>query len=90
MVLFENLVNESKLVKPLVDKLDPVINRIPEFLGRIEYFLGGMFGLYVIYFTLTLLKSRKEVKLLSEIKQELKEIKELKQKLVNNISKKKR
>ncbi len=60
---------------PLIDKLEPLLQKLHGFIGNIEWFLGGLFGLYAIYFFFSLIKQRKEVRLLKEIKQELTEIK---------------
>ncbi len=64
------------LVNALGDKIDPLLQKLHGFVGNVEWFLGGFFGLYAIYFFFSLLKQRKEVKLLKEIKQEMSEIKE--------------
>jgi len=89
MGLFDNVLNESKLAQPIADKFDPVVQAVPNFLNYVEYFLGGMFGLYTIYFIFSLLKQRKEVKLLQEIKIELQEIKALKEEIHASVKKKK-
>ncbi|MBI5065837.1 hypothetical protein HZA97_06375 [Candidatus Woesearchaeota archaeon] len=66
----------QNIVNALGDKIDPLLQKLHGFLGNVEWFLGGFFGLYAIYFFFSLLKQRKEVKLLKEIKQEMSEIKE--------------
>ncbi len=71
------LVEETPdLISALGDKVDPLLQKLHGFVGNVEWFLGGFFGLYAIYFFFSLLKQRKEVKLLKEIKQEMSEIKE--------------
>lgn len=66
----------QNIVNALGDKIDPLLQKLHGFVGNVEWFLGGFFGLYAIYFFFSLLKQRKEVKLLKEIKQEMSEIKE--------------
>ncbi|MBI4919422.1 hypothetical protein HY837_05795 [archaeon] len=71
------LIEETQGIANLLgDKLDPLLQKLHGFIGNLEWFLGGLFGLYAIYFFFTLIKQHKEVRLLKEIKQEITEIKD--------------
>jgi len=56
--------------------LQPLAERAHQLMGYTEYFLGGIFGLYLIFFIIRTIVDIKKNKLLKAIKEEIKQINE--------------
>lgn len=58
--------------------LDPFIGFSQEFFNLLSTFLGGLFGLYLVFFLLRFINERKMLRELREIKAEIRSLRERK------------
>ncbi|MEK6857825.1 MAG: hypothetical protein AABX39_04530 [Nanoarchaeota archaeon] len=57
-----------------VPAIEPLANFVQQFVGGIQWFVGGLFGLYMIYFVIQVYRRNQELKVLKEIREEIKHL----------------
>lgn len=51
-----------------------IASAVQYFVGSIQWFVGGLFGLYMIYFIIQVYRRNQELKVLKEIREEIKHL----------------
>lgn len=61
-------------INATIPSIESFANIVQYFVGWIQWFVGGLFGLYLIYFISQVYRRQQEIKLLKDIKEELKHL----------------
>lgn len=67
---------EQSLNDSIIPALQPVLQKAHSLMGWTEYFLGGLFGLYLLFFIIRTIMDHNKNKNLKEIKEQVKQINE--------------
>lgn len=67
---------EQTLNDSIIPALQPVLQKAHSLMGWTEYFLGGLFGLYLLFFIIRTIMDHNKNKNLKEIKEQVKQINE--------------
>ncbi len=57
-----------------VPAIEPLANFVQQLVGGVQWFVGGLFGLYMIYFIIQVYRRQQELKVLKEIREEIKHL----------------
>ena len=63
------------MVEP--NAIEPVANFVQQFVGSVQWFVGGIFGLYMIYFIIQVYRRQQELRVLKDIRQEIRHLHEV-------------
>ncbi len=67
---------QQALNDSMIPALQPVLDKAHSLMGWTEYFLGGLFGLYLLFLIIKTIMDHNKNKILKEIKEEVKQINE--------------